>query len=99
HRDDVAGAIFAALMKARSGEIYNAVDDEPVTQLELFRWLSVRLDRPMPPLATQAKAITRKRGVSNKRILNLKLKKELVYRFKYPTFREGYEFIPPETRF
>src|SRR5262245_17570283 len=32
HRDDVVGAIIAALEKGRPGEIYNVVDDEPVIQ-------------------------------------------------------------------
>ena len=32
----------------------------------------------------------RKRGVTNKRISNRRLKMELGYQFKYPTFREGY---------
>jgi hypothetical protein len=32
----------------------------------------------------------RKRGVTSKRVSNQKLKAELGYGFKYPTFREGY---------
>src|ERR1700720_1490467 len=36
HRDDLVGVIIAALKSGRAGEIYNAVDDEPVTQLTYF---------------------------------------------------------------
>ncbi len=91
HRDDVVGAIIAALENGRVGEIYNAVDDEPVTQLEFFSWLAARLGRPLPPSVPEDPTASRKRGVSNKRISNHKLKTELGYSFRYPTFREGYE--------
>src|SRR5437763_1737996 len=49
HRDDVIGAIVVALKSGRRGEIYNAVDDEPVTQMEFYQWLSTRLLRSLPP--------------------------------------------------
>ena len=32
----------------------------------------------------------RKRGLTNKKVSNRKLKMELGYQFKYPTFRQGY---------
>jgi len=89
HRDDVAGAIIAALERGRSGEICNAVDDEPVAQIDLFRWLSERTGRAMPPFSSEAEP-TRKRGITDKKVSNRKLKAELRYRFKYPTFREGF---------
>ena len=40
HRDDLIGCIIAALKSGRPGEIYNAVDDEPVSQLHFFQWLA-----------------------------------------------------------
>lgn len=88
HVDDVAGAIIAAIKHGKAGEIYNVTDDEPVSYLEFFRWLSDRLQRPIPPFAEEAP--TRKRGITNKRVLNRKLR-ELGWRLKFPTFREGYE--------
>jgi nucleoside-diphosphate-sugar epimerase len=90
HRDDVAGCILAALEHGRPGEIYNAVDDEPVSQRDFFQWLAGQLDRPLPPSVPEDAEATRKRGVTNKRIANAKLKAELGYQFKFPTFREGY---------
>src|SRR5436190_10229664 len=90
HRDDVVGAVIAALKQAGPGEIYNVADDEPVTQVEFFSWLSEKLGRRLPPVAVNAPGIDRKRGISNKRISNLKLKTVLGYQFKYPTFREEY---------
>lgn len=88
HRDDVAGCLIAALEKGRTGEIYNAADDEPVSQRDFFLWLSQTLGKPMPGSAPEE--FKRKRGVTNKRISNRKLKKELGYALRYPTFREGY---------
>jgi nucleoside-diphosphate-sugar epimerase len=90
HRDDVVNAIIAALKSGRPGEIYNAVDDEPVAQIHFFRWLSETLGKSMPPFATGEELAGRKRGVTNKRVSNRRLKSELGVRFKYPTFRQGY---------
>ncbi len=88
HRDDVVGAIIAALKNGRAGEIYNVVDDEPVPQIHFYRWLSETLGKNMPPFG--AGPGERKRGVTSKRISNRKLKMELGYQFRYPTFRQGY---------
>jgi nucleoside-diphosphate-sugar epimerase len=90
HRDDVAGAIIAALKNGQPGEVYNAVDDEPVSQLSFFQWLSGRLGKELPPSAPEDVEAVRKRGVTNKRVSNHRLRMELGYQFKYPTFREGY---------
>lgn len=90
HLDDLVGVILAALKSGRPGEIYNAVDDEPVTQLHFFRWLSETLGKWMPPFAPVSDQTERKRGWTNKKVLNRKLRMELGYRFKYPTFRQGY---------
>lgn len=90
HRDDVAGAILTALRDARPGEIYNAADDEAVTEVHFFSWLSEVLGKYPPPFATEAEADERKRGLTQKKVSNRKLKMELGYAFKYPTFRQGY---------
>lgn len=90
HRDDVAGCIIAALKNGRSGEIYNAVDDEPVSQLKFFEWLAAELERPLPPKVPADAEVWRKRGVTNKHVSNAKLRAELKYAFKHPNFRNGY---------
>ena len=91
HRDDLIGVIITALQSGRAGEIYNAVDDEPVTQIEFFQWLSTRLRRDLPPYEIEHRESARKRAATNKGVSNLKLKRELGYCFKYPDFRQGYE--------
>ena len=90
HRDDAAGAIIAALKSGRPGEVYNAVDDEPVSLLGFFQWLSGPLGKELPPSAPEDTETVRKRGVTNKKVSNRRLRMELGYQFKYPTFRQGY---------
>lgn len=90
HRDDVVGCIIAALRSGRGGEVYNAVDDEPVTEIDFFEWLAGTLGRGLPATVPVDAGAARKRGVTNKKVSNRKLKEDLGYRFKYPTFREGY---------
>lgn len=89
HRDDVIGCIGAALKQGTPGEIYNAVDDAPVTQKEFFGWLAAKLGKPEPS-ASPENPEARKRGATNKRISNRKLKRELDYAFRFSTFRQGY---------
>lgn len=88
HLADVVNCIIAALKNGHGGEIYNAVDDEPVPQIHFFRWLSETLGKNMPPFGEEAEE--RKRPVTHKKVLNRKLKMELGYQFRYPTFRQGY---------
>jgi nucleoside-diphosphate-sugar epimerase len=90
HRDDVAGAIIAVLKSGRAGEIYNAVDDEPVTQATFFQWLAGTLGKYPPPTVAEEPDPARKRGLTNKKVSNRRLKMELGYQFKYPNFRLGY---------
>ena len=91
HLDDVAGAIIAALQGAAPvPAVFNVVDDEPVMQRDFFAWLAGQLGKPMPPFVSADAEANRKRGVTNKRVSNQRLKKMLGYQFKYPTFREGY---------
>ena len=90
HCDDVVGAVIVALQHGQPGEVYNAVDNEPVTQAEIAAWLAQTLgQRPAPEQRHPTRA-TGKRAVTNKRVSNRRLREELRYNFKYPTFREGY---------
>jgi nucleoside-diphosphate-sugar epimerase len=90
HRDDLIGCIIAALKSGRPGEIYNAVDDEPVTQASFYRWLAGSLGKYPPPSVPEDPGALRKRGATNKRVSNRKLKMEIAWPFIYPNFRIGY---------
>jgi nucleoside-diphosphate-sugar epimerase len=87
HRDDVVGAIIAALADGKPGSVYNVTDNEPVTQRALFEWLARALGRPLPPAGSGSSRA--RRMTTNKRVLNDRLRNELGYHFKQPTFREG----------
>ena len=90
HRDDLIGVIIAALERGAPGETYNAADDAPPSQLEFFTWLAAELNQPLPPKITADAEVWRKRGVTNKRVSNAKLRAELKYEFRFPDFRAGY---------
>lgn len=93
HRDDVAGAIVAALKSGQPGDVYNVSDDEPVSQRDLFRWLSETLHRPMPQPGGDETSAGGKRRPGSKRVSNARLKSELKYQLKFPTFREGFQSL------
>jgi len=61
-----------------------------VAQIHFFRWLSETLGKWMPPFATGEESVERKRGLTNKKVQNRKLKMELGWQFKHPNFRKGY---------
>jgi len=61
-----------------------------VTQANFFQWLAEELGREPPPMVPENPEADRKRGVTNKRVSNRKLKMELGHQFKYPNFRIGY---------
>jgi nucleoside-diphosphate-sugar epimerase len=90
HQQDVAGAIQVALERGRTGRVYNVVDDEPVTQRTFLDWLAGHLGRPSPPTAEGPGSDRGKRGQTSKRVSNRRLRQELAYKLRFPTFREGY---------
>lgn len=61
-----------------------------MTQREFFTWLSQQLGKPMPPSASESESAPRKRGITHKRVSNRRLRTELGYALKFPTFRAGY---------
>lgn len=89
HRDDIAAALFLLLdRQSTRGEIYNVVDDQPILQSECYRWLAKKLNRPIAPIG-RSTSIS-KRGASNKRVNNAKLRR-LGWSPRYPTFAEAME--------
>lgn len=89
HRDDAAAAVQFFLGRAESGgQIYNLVDNQPMLLSECYRWLATRLNRSLP--ATANSTSKRKRGDSNKRVSNARLR-SLGWGPRYPTFADGME--------
>jgi nucleoside-diphosphate-sugar epimerase len=90
HRDDIASALFLLLNRVTqsSAQIYNVVDDEPLLQSECYGWLSQKLNRPLPPMRKSQQP--RKRGDTNKRVSNAKLRR-LGWMPQYPKFADAME--------
>jgi nucleoside-diphosphate-sugar epimerase len=89
HRDDVASAIsFLARSRAIDPpRVFNVVDDTPAPRAEILDWLARRIGLPLPCSAGTA---TPKRGHSNKRVSNAKLR-ALGWVPAYPSYREGFD--------
>src|SRR5438445_2781 len=69
-----------------AGGIYNVVDHHPVRASACYRWLANKLERPLPTAGESP--LGRKRGESNKRVSNSKLR-ALAWQPRYPSFVQG----------
>jgi nucleoside-diphosphate-sugar epimerase len=85
HRDDCAGVLRHMLRYADPEPVYLAVDDDPADRNEVIRWMSRQFG--VAPLTA---ARTGEGGTEGKRCSN-RLLRSTGYRFRYPTFREGYK--------
>ena len=92
HRDDVVAALLhlvtSSIACSSAASVVNVADDQPITQREAYAWLARKLDRPLPAVA--ARPSERKRGPSNKRVSNRRLR-GLGWEPKFPTFSIGME--------
>ncbi|MEO8204588.1 MAG: NAD-dependent epimerase/dehydratase family protein [Chthoniobacterales bacterium] len=85
HREDAARAVLhLAALNAPAG-IYNVCDNTPVTQREVYEFFSEYFQKPLPPEAEPD--LQRKRGWTNKRISNAKLR-ATGWEPQFPSFRE-----------
>jgi nucleoside-diphosphate-sugar epimerase len=95
HREDIASALFLLLNcePQPRGQIFNIVGDEPMLQSDCYRWLARKLNRPLPSIGQSQQQ--RKRGDSNKRVSNSKLR-QVGWKPQYPTFADamGKSIIP-----
>lgn len=95
HAEDLARLAIAALFRARSNRIYHAVDDSHLKMGDWFDVVADHLNLPRPPRLTRAEvmaAVTpamRSFLSESRRLSNARVKRELRYRLRYPTVREG----------
>lgn len=85
HRDDVAGALAHLMAMQDPAPLYIGVDEAPAPEREVFEFLAARLGVQGP----KAAGTNRTQRTSNKRC-NGGLLRQHGYRFRFPTFREGY---------
>ncbi|HEX8309770.1 MAG TPA: NAD-dependent epimerase/dehydratase family protein [Chthoniobacteraceae bacterium] len=90
HRDDAADAIFRLITTSEQG-VFNVADDRPIQQRALYQWLATRYQRPLPP--TGEADPNRKRGLTNKRVSNARLKMT-GWQPRFPSFFQAVENDP-----
>lgn len=89
HVDDVVGVIRAVAERAPGNSLYCVADDRPAPQREYVEWLAKHVGARMPmSVPSLASGMPRVR-IRNRPVSNTKLKQELQYTFRYPTYREG----------
>lgn len=86
HLEDVVGSVLHLLEQGNPRNIYLGVDHEPVLKRDLVNWIADRLGIPVAPSFQKSQF---NRDFGGKRCQNGKLL-EAGYRFRYPTYREGY---------
>lgn len=86
HADDAARALFHLIVRDLPAGIYNVADDAPLTQLACYQWLAAHLGRPLPERGPVETA--RKRGITNKRVSNSKLRL-MGWTLRYRSFQEA----------
>ena len=84
HRDDIVSALFLLAERRRdlARQVFNVVDDRPILARDAYQWLGAYMQRSfsLGKVATE-----RKRGDSNKRVSNKKLR-SLGWELRYPDF-------------
>jgi nucleoside-diphosphate-sugar epimerase len=85
HQLDAAAALHF-LAGTESSGLFNVVDNDPVTEIDWYRYVCQRLNKPLPP--NGPRNLDRKRGWTNKRVCNRRLR-SLGWAPTYPTFKEG----------
>jgi nucleoside-diphosphate-sugar epimerase len=93
HVDDIAGALLCSIAKPDPGRAYNVCDDEACPPQEVVAYAAALLGvEPPPEIPFEAAALSpmaRSFYAESKRVSNARLKRELGWRPKHPTYREG----------
>lgn len=88
HRDDCVGMLQHLMRLERPAPCYVGVDSEPAAECVVMDWLAGQL-KVAPPRRIAAANIAGFLQRANKRCRNARVRAS-GYRFRYPTFREGY---------
>lgn len=93
HVDDIAGVLLASMARPNPGSAYNVADDEPCPPQDVVTWGAALLGLAPPPEIAFDEAelppMARSFFADSKRVSNARIKSELGYRLRYPTYREG----------
>jgi nucleoside-diphosphate-sugar epimerase len=93
HVEDIARAAAASLAKPVNGRVYNVTDDEPAPPQDVVTYAAALMGIEPPPETDFARAelspMARSFYSENKRVSNARLRTELGFVPRYPTYREG----------
>lgn len=97
HVGDIAGAVAAGLRAPQKLAVFNLTDDEPAPPQDVVAYAATMMGVPIPPDIPFETAALSPMGRSfygeNKRVSNARLKAQLGYSFRYPTYREGLDAL------
>ena len=101
HRDDIAGALLAAIMQTRppGPRVLNGADDEPAASADVIAEAARLLGQEPPPLIPFEAAepsmspMARSFWADNRRVRSLQTQQSLGRRWSYPSYREGLRAI------
>lgn len=93
HVEDIAGACLASLNAPNAGAVYNVADNEPAPAHEVVSFAARLLGLQPPPEEPFETAtlspMARSFYADSRRVSNSRLREELGYVLRYPTYREG----------
>lgn len=94
HRDDAAAALRLLLdRQSPNDRIFNLADNEPMRLSDCYRALAKKLKRDWSPRPEARSTTARKRGESNKRVSNAKLREKIDWQPRFPSFAEGIDSL------
>ncbi len=95
HANDLAQIICAAIQYGKPGRVYNTTDDTQMKMGDYFDLVADHFNLPRPPRIPRDQAVGRiSPGMlsfmnESRRISNVRMKKELFVKLRYPTVVEG----------
>jgi nucleoside-diphosphate-sugar epimerase len=97
HVEDIAQAIALTLAAPGEGGVWNVADEEPAPPQDVIAYAAGLLGIEPPPEEPFATAdmtpMARSFYADNKRVSSAKLKRELGFKPKYPSYREGLDAL------
>lgn len=102
HAEDIAGVLLASMARPNPPSAYNVCDDEPAPPQDVVAYAAELLGLPVPPEIAFDEAslspMARSFYADSKRVSNAKVKRELGYSLRFPTYREGLAALLPDVQ-
>lgn len=99
HLDDIVGILLASMKKPDPGQAYNVCDDLALPPQDVVKYAAELLNIEPPKEIPFNPEGMSPMGLSffaeSKRVSNKKVKQQLGYSLKYPTYREGLKALLP----